>query len=225
VRLADCYTGWVQRDRVHLPAPGEKPYASAGKVAEVASLYALLYREMDITKHPPIMTAPFEAKLEVVAEPPDEDNRWVQVRLPGRRRAWIQRGDLAFGTATLSADQTAAFARRFVGLPYVWGGTTAFGYDCSGLTQMLCRRRGLNIPRDSADQARWEGFRPVARDQLQVGDLLYFGPAPDRVVHTGMYLGDGQFIHATTHIRPVIQVTALADKHWTALLQHCRRPK
>jgi cell wall-associated NlpC family hydrolase len=63
------------------------------------------------------------------------------------------------------------------------------------------------------------------KDELQPGDLLYFGSSDKKITHTGMYLGDGRFIHATAHDVPVVQVSDLADPHWTPLLVASRRVK
>jgi len=102
---------------------------------------------------------------------------------------------------------------------------STFGFDCSGFTQMLCRRRGIAIPRDAAPQAAWEGMVPVERDRLEPGDLVFFGESPQQITHTGMYIGDGEFIHATAWQRPVVQVSRLDDPHWSQLLVACRRPR
>ncbi len=118
----------------------------------------------------------------------------------------------------LSIDAAIALGRRFLGLPYTWGGTSSFGYDCSGFTQMLCRRRGAAMPRDADVQSAWQGVVPVKRDELKPGDLLFFGSAADHITHTGMYIGEGKFINATTWIHPVIQICDLSDPHWSRLL-------
>jgi cell wall-associated NlpC family hydrolase len=115
-------------------------------------------------------------------------------------------------------------SKRFLGLPYTWGGTSSFGYDCSGFTQMLCRRRGVLMPRDAGPQAASAGMAKVADiGGLQPGDLLYFGAAPEKIVHTGLYLGNGEFIHATTTNKPVVQISRVQD--WTKNLVAMRRPK
>jgi len=224
IRTADEYTGWIPTASARRLSAGEKPYASAGRVAQVASLFAHIYHEPDVTKRRPIVTVPFETRLEIIAEP--EDNwRWLQVRLPDDGSGWLQRGDLSFDTRPLTISETIELSRRFLGLPYTWGGTSSFGYDCSGFVQMLCRRRGTLIPRDADQQAAWSGVMPVTRADLKRGDLLFFGSAADHITHTGMYIGDGQFINATTWIRPVVQICNLSDPHWSHLLVACRRLK
>lgn len=87
-------------------------------------------------------------------------------------------------------------ARRFLGVPYRWGGTDSNeGFDCSGLTLTCYRLNGLDLPRVSRDQfvaGRW-----VAREALQPGDLVFFATRGGRqVTHVGIYIGAGNFIHA-----------------------------
>jgi gamma-D-glutamyl-L-lysine dipeptidyl-peptidase len=220
IRTADSYTGWVVAASV-LRHP---PYAQAW--VQVESLFANVYREADVTKHRPLLTLPFEARLEVLpARQPvrAEDPRWLRVRLPGGRRAWIQRGDVTADPKPRTVAEVIEFSRRFLGLPYLWGGTSTYGYDCSGFTQMLCRRRGLVIPRDASQQAAWTGAVPVTRGQLRPGDLLYFGASADKITHTGMYIGNGEFIDATPWERPVVQIDRLDDPHWALLFVAARR--
>ena len=81
------------------------------------------------------------------------------------------------------------------------------------------------MPRDADLQAGWEGVKPVKRNQLRPGDLLYFGESPHEITHTGMYIGHGKFIHDTTHEHPGVQISRLADQPWTKLLVACRRVK
>lgn len=87
-------------------------------------------------------------------------------------------------------------ARRFIGIPYRWGGTDkAKGFDCSGLTMACYRLNGLNLPRVSRNQ--FKAGRWVAKNKLVEGDLVFFATnGGNRVSHVGMYIGNGQFIHA-----------------------------
>ena len=225
VRTPDDYSGWMPQASFLKLGEGDRPYGSHGAVAHVESLFANLYAEPDVTRHAPVATVPFETRLEVASQPEGEDSRWLEVRLPNGHRAWIQRGDVRSSQESLTIDAVTALAKRFLGLPYLWGGTSSFGYDCSGYTQMLYRRRGLLLPRDASPQAYWEGFKVVARAEVQPGDLVFFGESGDKITHTGMYIGDGEFIHATAYKRPVVQVSRLDDPHWSPRLVACRRTK
>jgi gamma-D-glutamyl-L-lysine dipeptidyl-peptidase len=225
IRTPDDYPGWIPAAAMRRLREGETPYASGSRVARVESLFANLYRDPDVTRNKPLLTVAFETKLEVARELTEDEGRWLEIRLPDGRKAWVQRGDVTFETKPLSVDAAIAVAKRFLGLPYYWGGTSTFGYDCSGFTQMLYRRMGIAIPRDSRPQARWEGSRAVDRSDLLPGDLLYFGSSPEKISHTGMYIGGGEFIHATTHEHPVVQISRLDEAHWSGLLVACRRLK
>lgn len=222
VRTADEYTGWMPGAAFKRLANGERTYASAGRVAQVASLFANVYREPSVTKHQPLLTVPFETALEVTREV-DAAERWIEVRLPDNRAAWVQRGDVTLDRKPMSIEEIIALSKQFLGVPYFWGGTSSFGFDCSGFMQMLCRRRGIVMPRDASLQVKWAGAAPVDFNHLDAGDLLFFGES--KVTHTGMYIGGGKFINATTHDRPVVQISDLADPYWTKRFIAARRLK
>lgn len=223
VRTSDQYSGWMPlSDTIHQNA---SVYATKGRMVQVASLFANLYRETDVTAHQPVITAPFETRLEVIKEGAGDDAGWLQVALPDGRAAWIQASDVNPDPKALSIDDSIALAKRFLGLPYLWGGRSSYGYDCSGFTQMLVRSRGINMPRDADLQAAWDGMQVIERKDLRAGDLLFFGSGPDKITHTAMYIGNGEIIHATTHGHPVIQISRLDDQPWTRILVACRRVK
>ncbi len=218
IRTPDEYTGWTSLTALKTAAP----YAASGAVAQVQSLFAHVYREQNVTRHAPLLTIPFETKLEVAGKPQD---RWLEIRLADGRPAFIQSGDVTLNATLLSTADMLALSKKFLGLPYTWGGTSSFGYDCSGFMQMLERRHGVNMPRDAQPQADWSGVEPVDRKNLEPGDLLYFGSSPKHITHTGMYLGEGKFINATTYMTPMVRIDDLNEEHWTRLLVATRRVK
>ena len=233
IQTADRYKGWIPSRHLRLIQNGSG-YATSGVVVQVESLFANIYREPDVTRHKPVVTVPFETRLVVMpdANVPDAKAQgkgthegWLQVRLPDKSSAWIQTGDVVSDPKPLSIPESIELAKRFLGIPYLWGGSSSFGFDCSGFTQMLLRVRGVIMPRDADKQAAWAGVIAVERKDLQPGDLLFFGPSPKNITHTGMFIGNGQFIHDSTNEHPVVQIGRLDAQPWTKLLVASRRVK
>ena len=189
--VCDGYQGWVERAAICKLDGLFAIEAFVSVCRQAAHLYAV-----EDTIYGPIMTLPFESRLQLMA-PVKEGYRWLQVRLPDQRTAYIQRGDVQFDERKLTRREMCQFSLQFQGLPYTWGGRSSFGYDCSGFVQMLYRQMGILLPRDARQQIHWAGFKPGQRSDLTAGDLLFFGPEESRIQHVGLSLGDGQFIHAT----------------------------
>ena len=116
------------------------------------------------------------------------------------------------GKGDLRAELVST-ASRFLGVPYAWGGESVRnGFDCSGLTMVVYRLNGLNLPRNSAWQ--FDHGRPVARRELKLGDLVFFATnGGRRVSHVGMYIGDDRFIHAPRPGRKV-SVAKLSNSYF-----------
>lgn len=220
IRSDDGYEGWVAASSL-TAVHGE--YAPTGKLVRVVELSANLYREPDVTKHAPVLNLPWEARLEPLPGKVDDEGRWLKVRLVNGQEAYVQHGDVETGFSPLTIEQTIQLAHKFLGITYTWGGVSSYGYDCSGFTQMLVRQRGIIMPRDADVQANWSGGVSVARKDLLPGDLLFFGASAKDITHTGMYIGNGEFIHDTTHGHPGVQISRLDDMPWTKLLVAARR--
>ncbi|OAA90596.1 Gamma-D-glutamyl-L-lysine endopeptidase [Clostridium ljungdahlii] len=113
---------------------------------------------------------------------------------------------LSRGGASISNDNVVAYASNFLGTPYLWGGTTPSGFDCSGFTQYVYRHFGISVGRTTYDQIN-DGVG-VSRDQLQPGDLVFFGK-DGNPTHMGMYVGNGAMIHAP-HTGDVIKISPIS---------------
>ena len=125
----------------------------------------------------------------------------------------------SFGGSLASADDGSAtpapparyggavgIAMQYLGTPYVWGGASPGGFDCSGFLMYVYAQLGVSLPHNAAMQYGYGS--PVSKDQLEPGDLVFF----DGLGHNGMYIGGGQFIHAP-HTGDVVKISSLSD-YW-----------
>ncbi|HUS05126.1 MAG TPA: NlpC/P60 family protein [Bryobacteraceae bacterium] len=225
IQTPDSYSGWTPESSLVRVKAGVPVYASTGRIGEVTSIFANIYREASVTRRQPVLTLPYEAKLEIIDEVEANQLKWLRVHLPDERTGYVQSGDVSTNQGLRTAAEAIDLGMQFLGIPYLWGGTSSFGFDCSGLTQMLLRSRGIVLPRDAQQQADSGQLREVSKAEVQPGDLLYFGASGRKITHTGMYIGDGNFLQATTYQRPVVQIGRLEEPHWSKLFVAARRPK
>ncbi|MCS1352176.1 C40 family peptidase [Mechercharimyces sp. CAU 1602] len=106
------------------------------------------------------------------------------------------------------AQQLVSFAKGYIGVPYRYGANGPSAFDCSGFTQYVYREFGISLPRSSSQQKSVGSY--VARDQLRVGDLLYFGKG---ISHVGIYIGDGKMISAENYGTNV-RIASVASGYW-----------
>lgn len=128
------------------------------------------------------------------------------------------------GQGQVKSGRVQALLQRalaLLGTPYRWGGTTTDGFDCSGLVGYVFRSAlGINLPRVSREMAS-QG-QSVAREQLAEGDLVFFSRSGRRVDHVGIYVGNGQFVHAPRTGKDVM-VSRLDAGYWAGKYMQARR--
>ena len=118
------------------------------------------------------------------------------------------------------ASQIIANAKKHLGTPYVWGGTTPNGFDCSGLVQYVFRQSGISLPRTTSEQVKIGTY--VSKSSLQPGDLVFLqNTYRQGVSHVGIYIGDGQMIHASSSKGVVI--SNLSSSYYTQHYHSARR--
>ncbi|MEP2238539.1 MAG: SH3 domain-containing C40 family peptidase [Maribacter sp.] len=141
------------------------------------------------------------------------DEEFYKIEFPDGRQAYILKTEAEEYNTWLSnlnfnADSLIATSKTLMGVPYLWGGTSTKGVDCSGYTKTIYYLNGMVIPRDASQQVHaGKAIDSVADfSKLKKGDLLFFGrkateTTSEKVVHVGMWIGDNQFIHSSEMVR------------------------
>ena len=200
------YLGWVEPDHIAVVTrAGADIWASSSLVMTTAR-FALVRERPDADAEPVC-----DLLVGDVLKSNGRENGWVAVELPDGRKGFTEEKHLEDYASWKQSrrptpDTVEAVAKSFLGVPYLWGGTSAYGFDCSGFVKIVYKLNGIELSRD-ADQQALEG-QPVATSddlaQLRKGDLLCFKARPDgrdAITHIGIYLGGKQFIHCAGKVK------------------------
>lgn len=208
VQTPEKYIGWVSEAIEPITEAELRKYNKKEKVI-VVSPYALTY-ETDDTSGEIVSNLVAGNILELKAE----TSGFFNVGYPDGRKAYIKKEDavqLNRWMESIEYTQSSIVdrAKKFMGVPYVWGGTSSQGLDCSGFTKLTYFLHGVVLPRDASQQVNTGILVDETGnfDNLQPADLVFFGEKADddsgkeRVVHVGIYIGNKRFIHASDYIK------------------------
>ncbi|WP_191562087.1 C40 family peptidase [Metabacillus idriensis] len=163
-----------------------------GPIAVIQSKKAMLYS----AEETPLFELSFQTQFSVIKK----DTEWIEVKTPlGKGKvkpADARVFDTIENVPKGSGKDIVADGETFIGLPYLWGGMSSFGFDCSGFSYTMCKANGYEIPRDAHDQAA--AGKKVELNAIQPGDLLFFAykEGKGRLHHVGIYHGDGKLLHS-----------------------------
>jgi|SRR5438876_328454 len=217
------YTGWIHS--TELSEPIVKGFCQIGESCATPLDLIAVVMEVDT---PLYITAEEDKKLDTVylsTVLPLLDTthpQRLQVALPGEESAWIERKHVSIRQQKecyppQPVGTIMQYARAFQGVPYLWGGTSGAGIDCSALVQLCYRMAGYILPRD-ADQQHDVLSQQVALEEMQEGDLIFFGTK--KITHVALALNNKEYIHAEgiTYERVVINSFDPTDAHYNARL-------
>ncbi len=105
-----------------------------------------------------------------------------------------------FENEELLREEIIKTAFKFTNAPYLWGGKSCLGFDCSGFSQIIFKLNDIKLYRDASEQSN-QGNHIGFIDEAKTGDLFFFGPPNENITHVGIYMGNGFIIHASGHVR------------------------
>ncbi|MDO4229654.1 MAG: C40 family peptidase [Capnocytophaga sp.] len=208
IQTPEGYIGWVSESVTPVTQSELTKYNQQQKII-VTSHYAHSYEKN--TAKSRIISDLTIGNLLVIK---GSKGKFFQVVYPDGREAFVKKSDAKkfdnwLKDIRLTEQSIVETATQMTGIPYVWGGTSSKGLDCSGFTKLVYFLHGVILLRDASQQAKTGKLVDEIGNfaNLQVGDLVFFGTKPteenpqERVTHVGIYLGNGRFIHASDYIK------------------------
>lgn len=205
VQTPDRYLGWVDTDAIVTMTAGEHTaWKSSGRIFHTGK-YGEVFTD---PSHTGVIS---DIVAGCIAGATGETNDHFAVRLPDGRKGFVPKDEcIPLGELTtdnfLNAEYLRSTAVSYMGIPYLWGGTSVKGFDCSGFVKTVYYLGGIILARDASLQFR-NGIsigKSAYPDSLITGDLLFFGPVRDGkpvATHIGLYIGNSEFIHASGMVK------------------------
>lgn len=198
VRLEDDYHGWIRSWYAREAGSDEIAEYNKRCNAVVEANVACVFSQPDRESIP---VSDIVAGVRLISGKPEGNFR--RVELPGQRIGFMLQGDLSFENPEESSRRMRIVerAKRFLGIPYLWGGASPKGFDCSGLVKRVFSMVGVFLPRDSDQQALVGSLIPRERiDSAAPADLIFFGDA-GKVSHVAICIGERRFVHSSGEVK------------------------
>ena len=232
VQTADRYVCWMEKGSFQLCT------AADVEAWNKSSLFIVTAFENCVREQPQADAQPVTAVvMGGLIKRTGEDGEWFKVELPDHRAGYLPKKsaeDYAAWRQSRHAtpENIERTARRFLGRPYLWGANSPKGFDCSGFNKLVFFLNGIELHRNASHQAKQGADIPLDAklSRLRKGDLLFFGfrashGRPERITHTGIYLGEKLFIHASERVRinSLDPTSPLRDELRIRTLMYARR--
>jgi len=207
IQTPDKYLAWVDPGGIQLMNENDIKDWKASEKIIYTNTYGHAFSSIDANSRVSDVVAGNILKLT------DNSEEYYKIEFPDGRQAYISNKEAEeyeswLSSLTFQADSLIKTSKTLIGVPYLWGGTSTKGVDCSGYTKTIYFLNGMVIPRDASQQVN--AGKPIDSiadfSKLEKGDLLFFGrkateTTPEKVVHVGMWIGDNQFIHSSEMVR------------------------
>ncbi|MDR6564207.1 MULTISPECIES: C40 family peptidase [unclassified Arcicella] len=206
IQTPDKYIAWVDRGAITAINKGQLTrWETSNKIIYTRS-YGVAYSEPNVNSET-VSDLVAGCILEIQAEKDD----FFQVIFADNRKGFVAKNEASIYNKWLSGlnitgESLDKTSKRLMGVPYLWGGTSFKGVDCSGFTKTVYFLNGIMLPRDASQQVMVGETVDKSGNwaDLKTGDLLFFGEkredGSERVVHVAMWLGNGEFIHASDKV-------------------------
>ncbi|MCR4418325.1 MAG: C40 family peptidase [Ignavibacteria bacterium] len=207
IQTPDDYLGWVDDDGIARYNAEEMINWLKSKKIIYTEFFGFIYSDKNFSEKISDIVAGNILKLV------NSDKKTFEVELPDGRKGYINRKEAKlfddwYNSLDFQAASIIKTAKQMMGFPYLWGGTSIKGIDCSGFMKTIFFLNGLILSRDANQQALLGSEVPFDLDfsHLKPGDLIFFGrraseTRPERITHVGLYLGDKRFIHSSGRVR------------------------